>query len=134
MYDLATFKDHVWMFATATHPMRFKHNHQNYFYREIVFSYTNKDLKKESPRDVTFQKGVKNICIFVGFWSCWENPSKIQGAAEKNKEQVDANCTGFSVEFFGSQSVENKNLNIDNFFRELEKNPPTAFKSLGIYL
>ena len=53
------------------------------------------------------------------------------GADEKSQE---ANCTGFSVEFFGSQSVENKNLNIDNFFRELEKNPPTAFKSLGIYL
>ena len=28
------------------------------------------------------------------------------GAAEKNKEKVEANCTGFSAEFFGSQSVE----------------------------
>jgi hypothetical protein len=28
---------------------------------------------------------------------------KIQGAAEKNKEKVEANCTGFSAEFFGSQ-------------------------------
>ena len=28
------------------------------------------------------------------------------GAAEKNKEKVEANCTGFSAEFYGSQSVE----------------------------
>ena len=31
---------------------------------------------------------------------------RIFGAAEKNKEKVEANCTGFSAEFFGSQSVE----------------------------
>ena len=31
---------------------------------------------------------------------------KNQGAAEKNKEKFEANCTGFSAEFFGSQSVE----------------------------
>ena len=29
-----------------------------------------------------------------------------QGAAEKNKEKVEANDTCFSAEFFGSQSVE----------------------------
>ena len=59
------------------------------------------------------QQGVENIWIFAHFWSCWENPSKSlraaeksQGAAEKNKEKVEANCTGFSAEFFGSQSVE----------------------------
>jgi hypothetical protein len=28
------------------------------------------------------------------------------GAAEKNKEKVEANCTGFSAKFFGSQSAE----------------------------
>ena len=28
------------------------------------------------------------------------------GAAEKNKQNVEANCTGFSAEFIGSQSVE----------------------------
>ena len=28
----------------------------------------------------------------------------IFGAAEKNKGKVEANCTGFSAEFFGSQS------------------------------
>ena len=27
------------------------------------------------------------------------------GAAEKNKEKVEANCNGFSAEFFGSQYV-----------------------------
>ena len=31
---------------------------------------------------------------------------KSQGACEKNKEKVEANCTGFSAEFFGSQSLE----------------------------
>ena len=31
---------------------------------------------------------------------------KSPGAAEKNKEKVEANCTGFSAKFFGSQSVE----------------------------
>ena len=39
------------------------------------------------------------------------------------------NCTGFSAEFFGFQSVEmfkNENLNVDNFFPELDKNPPTS--------
>jgi hypothetical protein len=45
------------------------------------------------------------------------------------KEKVEANCSGFSVEFFGSQLVEmfffcqeNKNSNVDNFFLELQKN------------
>ena len=51
------------------------------------------------------------------------------GAAEKNKEKVEVNCTGFSAEFFGSQSVEmfcfarKKKSNVDNFFPELDKNP-----------
>ena len=31
---------------------------------------------------------------------------RVFGAAEKNKEKVEANSTGFSAEFFGSQSVE----------------------------
>ena len=39
------------------------------------------------------------LCVFGA-------AEKIQGAAEKNKEKVEANCTGFSAEFFGSQSVE----------------------------
>ena len=30
---------------------------------------------------------------------------KSKGAAEKNKEKIEAICTGFSAEFFGSQSV-----------------------------
>ena len=77
------------------------------------------------------------IWIFARFWSCWENPSKSlraaeksQGGAEKNKETVEANCTGFSAEFFGSQSVEmfcfarKKNSNVNNFFLELDNNPP----------
>ena len=88
------------------------------------------------------RQGVENIWIFVRFWSCWENPSKSlraaeksQGAADKNKEKVEANCTGFSAEFFGFQSVkmfsfefcqENKNSNVDNFLPELDKNPPTS--------
>ena len=31
---------------------------------------------------------------------------RVFGAAEKNEEKVEANCTGFSADFFGSQSVE----------------------------
>ena len=50
-------------------------------------------------------QGVENIWIFACFWSCWENPSKFLRAAEKNKK-VEANCTGYSAEFFGSHSVE----------------------------
>ena len=30
----------------------------------------------------------------------------IFGAAEKNEEKIEATCTGFSTEFFGSRSVE----------------------------
>ena len=56
-------------------------------------------------------------------------------AAEKSHKKVEAKSTGFSAEFFGSQSVlsrnilfcqENKNSNFDNFFPELVKNPPTS--------
>jgi hypothetical protein len=32
--------------------------------------------------------------------------SKSLRAAEKNKEKVEANCTGFSADFFGTQSLE----------------------------
>ena len=31
---------------------------------------------------------------------------RVFGAAEKSQEKVEANSTGFSAEFFGSQSVE----------------------------
>ena len=57
---------------------------------------------------------------------------RVFGAAEKSQEKVEANCSGFSAEFFGFQSVEmlfcqeNKNSNVDNFFQELDKNPPTS--------
>ena len=40
------------------------------------------------------------------FGAAKEKSRKNIGAAEKNKEKVEANCTGFSAEFFGSQSVE----------------------------
>ena len=70
---------------------------------------------------------------FLCIWSCWENPSKCLRATEKNKEKVEANCTGFSAELLGFQSVEifffgqeNKNSNVDNFFPELDKNPPMS--------
>ena len=53
---------------------------------------------------------VKNIWIFARFLkllrSCWEKSRKTWGDTEKNKEKLEANCTGFSAEFFGSQSVE----------------------------
>ena len=46
-----------------------------------------------------------DVWIFAPWiWSCWENASKSlraakksQGTAEKNKEKVEANCTGFSA-------------------------------------
>ena len=41
-----------------------------------------------------------NFCSFFGA------AEKSQGAAEKNKENIKANYTSFSAEFFGSQSVE----------------------------
>ena len=50
-------------------------------------------------------------------------------AAEKSQEKVEAKGTGFSAEFFDSQSVEvfcfasKKNSDVDNFFPELDKNP-----------
>ena len=40
---------------------------------------------------------------FLGVFGAAE---KSRGAAEKNKEKFEANCTGFSEEFFGFQSVE----------------------------
>ena len=49
------------------------------------------------------QQGVKNIWIFVRFFGAAE---KSQGAADKDKEKFEANCTGFSEEFFDSVSVE----------------------------
>ena len=57
---------------------------------------------------------------------------KSQGAAEKNKEKVEANCTGFSAVLWFSVSrnvlsyQENKNSNVDQLFPELDKNPPTS--------
>ena len=58
---------------------------------------------------------------------------RVFGAAEKSQEKVEANGTGFSAEFFGSQSIEMfcftrkaKKSNVDNFFPELDKNPPTS--------
>ena len=53
---------------------------------------------------------VKNIWIFARFLkllrSCWEKSRKTWGDTEKKREKLEANCTGFSAEFFGSQSVE----------------------------
>ena len=42
----------------------------------------------------------------LSFWSCWGKSRKNWGAAEKNKEKIEASCTGCSAEFFGSQSLE----------------------------
>ena len=75
--------------------------------------------------------GVKKIWIFVRFWSCWENPSKSLGAAEKKQEKDEANCAGFSAVFFGFQSVETicwiENLNVDNFLPELDISGALSF-------
>ena len=54
---------------------------------------------------------VDNNLNFCASWSCCENPikslraaEKSQGAAEKNKEKVEANCTGFSAVLWFSVS------------------------------
>ena len=53
---------------------------------------------------------------------------RVVGAAKKNKEKVEAN--GRVLWFSVSRNVlfcqENKNSNVDNFFPELDKNPPTS--------
>ena len=60
---------------------------------------------------------------------------KSHGAAEKNIEKVEANCIGFSVEFFwfSVRNVlfcqENKNSIVDNFFTIHQY----VLKSLGLY-
>ena len=61
----------------------------------------------------------------------------IFGAAEQSQEKVEANGTGFSAEFFGSQSSrnvlfcqENKNSNVDNFLPEFDIANSQPFKIL----
>ena len=62
------------------------------------------------------------------------------GAAEKNKEKVKANCTGFSAEFFGSQSEEmfcfdrKKNQMLTTSSRSLTRIHQRLLKSLGIHI
>ena len=40
------------------------------------------------------------------FFRVYRAAEKSQEAAEKNEEKVEVNCTCFSAQFFGSQSVE----------------------------
>ena len=89
-----------------------------------------------------------NVWIFAAWiWSCWENPSKSlraveksQGAAEKNRKKVEANCTGFSAEFFASQldqmfcfAKKTKVQILTTSFRSLTR-IHHLLKSLGLYL
>ena len=62
---------------------------------------------------------------------------KSEGAAEKNKEKVEDNCTGFSAEFFGSQSVEmfcfskkQKIQMLTTLSQSMTRNPPTSSEIL----
>ena len=55
-------------------------------------------------------------------------------AAEKNKEKVEANCTGFSAEFFGSQSVEMFYFARKIKIQLLTRIHQCLLKSLGLYL
>ena len=65
---------------------------------------------------------VKNIWIFARFLkllrSCWEKSRKTWGDTEKNKEKLEANCTGFSVSRNVLFCQENKNSNVVNFLLE----------------
>ena len=63
------------------------------------------------------------------------------GAAEKNKEKVEAYCTGFSAVLFGSQSGEmfcfatkTKIQMLTTFSWSLTTIHQQLFKSLGLYL
>ena len=65
---------------------------------------------------------------------------KSQGADEKSQEKVEANCTGFSAEFFGSQSVEmfclarkTKVQMLTASSQSLIKNHQRLLKYLGLY-
>ena len=54
---------------------------------------------------------------------------RVFGAAEKNKEKVEANYSRilwFSISRNVLFCQENKNSNVDNFFPEIDKNPPTS--------
>ena len=55
---------------------------------------------------------------------------RVIGAAEKKREKVEANYTGFSAEFFGSQSVEMfcfaRKTKILLLTTKLDKNPPMS--------
>ena len=62
------------------------------------------------------------------------------GAAEKNTKNVEANCTDFSSEFFGSQSVEifcfarkTKTRMLTSSSRSLTRIHQRLPKSLGLY-
>jgi hypothetical protein len=64
----------------------------------------------------------------------------IFGAAEKNKEKVEANCTGFWADFFDSQSVElfcfarkTKIQMLLTSCRSLTRIYKRFLKSLGLY-
>ena len=74
------------------------------------------------------------LCIFGA-------AEKRQGVAEENKEKVEANCTGFSPEFFGSQSVEmfcfdrkTKIRMLTTSSQSLTRIHQRLLKSLGLYL
>ena len=60
-------------------------------------------ILKKRAREMSCSSKVSRTFEFLCVFGAAE---KSQGAAEKNKEKVEANCTGFSAEFFGSQSVE----------------------------
>ena len=90
-------------------PIKIMQNNTKQFYLQVE-----RILKREPERFHALARcqGHLKFCTFLGL-SCWENSSKSfraaeksQGADDKNKEKVEANCTGFSAEFFGSQSVE----------------------------
>ena len=75
------------------------------------------------------------------FLDVFGTAEKSKGVTEKNKEKVKANCTGFSAEFFGSQSEEmfcfdrkTKILMLTTSFQSLTRIHQRLLKSLGLYL
>ena len=85
-----------------------------YLFKSNPTNTSSKVLKYRGPNlRVTWSENcsicVKNIWIFARFLkllrSCWEKPRKNVEILRKIKKKLEANCTGFSAEFFGSQSV-----------------------------
>ena len=123
------------IFYTNGHFEKYSSNHKciiilflNFINKKKNFIQTTNIRQPVKLYFTLFKRTLNSVMPLVGgLGGIW---SFSYGAAEKYNEKVEAKCTGFSLEFFGSQSAEmfsfarkSKNSNVDNFFLELDKNP-----------